>query len=123
VFTLVNAARRVSGLAPLAYNTALERAGQSYAETMASTSCFDHTCGPVPDFTRRAEQAGYTPWTRLGENIAWGYRTADEVFNAWMNSPSHREHILEPAFRDMGLGVAYGGSGGIYWSQEFGSQQ
>jgi uncharacterized protein YkwD len=125
MLTLVNQARASQGLQPLVLNAALNRAGQSYAQTMASTNCFSHTCPPVTDFVQRAVQAGYSPWTNLGENIAAGYATTDDTFNGWMNSSGHRANILNPNFRDMGLGVAVvqGSQYRIYWSQEFGSQQ
>lgn len=122
LLTLVNEARAREGLSPVSANDALNRAAQSYAETMRDTNCFSHTCQPVPDFVRRAELAGYSPWRTLGENIAYGYQTADAVFNGWMNSPGHRANILNGAFRDMGVGMASGGANGPYWAQEFGAQ-
>jgi uncharacterized protein YkwD len=124
MLTLVNQARASQGLQPLVLNAALNRAAQSYAQTMASTNCFSHTCPPVTDFGQRAVQAGYT-WKTLGENIAAGYATADDTFNAWMNSSGHRANILNPDFRDMGLGMAVvqGSQYRIYWAQEFGAQR
>ncbi|MDQ3699309.1 MAG: CAP domain-containing protein [Chloroflexota bacterium] len=122
LLTLVNEARAREGLSPLRANDALNRAAQSYAETMRDTNCFSHTCQPEPDFVRRAEAAGYKPWRNLGENIAYGYQSADAVFNGWMSSPGHRANILNGAFRDMGTGMASGGTNGPYWAQEFGAQ-
>jgi uncharacterized protein YkwD len=122
VHDLVNAARLTQGLTPLAYDGALTAAAQSYAQLMASTGCFSHTCPPVTYFVDRVVAAGYTPWTYLGENIAAGQQSADEVMQAWMNSPGHRANILSTTYRDIGVGVAYGGPYGIYWVQEFGNQ-
>jgi uncharacterized protein YkwD len=122
VLQLVNGARAQAGLAPLANNAALTSAAQSYSALMASTGCFGHTCGPVPDFSQRVTQAGYTGWTTLGENVAAGAATADEVFNTWMNSPGHRANILNASYRDSGVGMATGGPYGIYWTQEFGAR-
>lgn len=122
LLTLVNEARARESLNPVRANDALNRAAQSYAETMRDTNCFSHTCQPEPNFVRRAEAAGYQPWRNLGENIAYGYPTADAVFNGWMNSPGHRANILNGAFRDMGAGMASGGTNGPYWAQEFGAQ-
>ena len=51
----------------------------------------------------------------LGENLARGQRTADEVVRAWMDSPSHREAILGADFTDLGVGVQSG-----TWVQHFG---
>ena len=48
------------------------------------------------------------------ENIAMGYRTAEAVVKAWMNSPSHRANILSTRYDTMGIGFADG-----YWAQWF----
>ena len=77
----------------------------------------------MPNFVDRDVQAGYTPWTTLAENVAAGQQTPEAVVAAWMNSAGHRANILNPSFRDIGVGVAKGGSYGIYWAQEFGAQQ
>ena len=122
VLQLVNGARAQAGLTPLVNNAALTKSAQSYSALMASTSCFAHTCGPVPDVSQRDIQAGYTGWTTVGENIAAGYTTPEDVFNGWMNSPPHKANILNASFRESGVGVATGGSYGIYWTQEFGAR-
>ncbi len=43
----------------------------------------------------------------LGENIAAGQRSAKDVVASWMKSPTHRENILNPRFREMGIGYVY----------------
>jgi uncharacterized protein YkwD len=118
----VNAARATAGVAPLTLNASLNRAAQDYAALMAATGCFAHDCPPEPNFARRAEAAGYTGWRTLGENIAYGQRTADEVHDAWMNSSGHRANILNPSFREFGAGLAYSASGRAYWVEEFGAR-
>jgi uncharacterized protein YkwD len=89
---------------------------------MIDTNCFAHDCGPVPYFVDRVVVAGYTPWRALAENIAAGQPTPQEVVNAWMASTGHRTNILNATYRDTGVGVAFGGTYGIYWVQEFGAQ-
>jgi uncharacterized protein YkwD len=122
VHNLVNQARLGQGLQPLAYDGALAAAAQSYAQLMANSGCFSHTCPPVTYFVDRVVAAGYTPWLFLGENIAGGQQTAQQVVQDWMNSSGHRANILNANYKDLGVGVAYGGYFGIYWVQEFGSQ-
>ncbi len=58
-------------------------------------------------------------YTAAGENIAMGQRTASEVMNAWMNSPGHRNNILSPSFSEIGVGLAKGPNGRLYWTQMF----
>ncbi|GAC1321713.1 MAG: hypothetical protein NVSMB2_18670 [Chloroflexota bacterium] len=123
VLDLTNAERQKAGLAPLALNHQLVDAAQSYSQVLAASDCFDHTCGPVPDFTDRAAQAGYTAWNSLGENIAAGYATPDDVVSGWMKSPAHRANILSSKFTEMGVGLVTGGGAyGTYWAQEFGAR-
>lgn len=118
---LTNQQRREAGLDPLRVSGDLMEAAESYAQTMAETDCFGHHCGPVPDQVKRVEQAGYTEWSHLGENVAVGPTTAKEVVEGWMNSPPHRDNILEPDFTEIGVGRATA-NGRTYWVQEFGTQ-
>ena len=55
-----------------------------------------------------------------GENLAFGYDTADEVVSAWMASPSHKDNILYPEFRTIALAVYKAEDGTYYWANEFG---
>ena len=56
----------------------------------------------------------------VGENLAAGPATAAEVVKEWMESASHREIILDPSWKEIGVAVRSGGKHGIYWVQEFG---
>lgn len=120
VVHLVNIERTRAGLGPVTANPRLAAAAQTYAEILASTDCFAHTCGPVPVLSDRIDLAGYSGWSRVGENIAGGYNTADEVMAGWMKSEGHRSNILSASFTEIGVGQATGGQMGTYWAQEFG---
>src|SRR5713101_5356030 len=101
----------------------LSDAAQEYSQVLATTGCFEHTCGPVPNFADRAGQSGYTGWSALGENIAAGFPSAEAVVTSWMNSPGHRANILSPNFTEIGIGMVNGGGKfGTYWTQEFGAR-
>jgi uncharacterized protein YkwD len=120
VFELTNLERAAAGVPPLLLSPELTQAAQDYAEVLAGGDCFGHACGPQADLRSRVERSGYTDWTRLGENIAAGQRSPVEVMAAWMASPGHRANILNPAFREIGLGVVNRGRFGLYWVQIFG---
>jgi uncharacterized protein YkwD len=122
VLDLTNAERAKAGLAPLAPSLELTGAAQGYAEVLATSSCFAHTCGPVPELTARTELAGYRGWVALGENIAGGQQGPERVVQMWMESPGHRANILDPSFTEIGIGVAAGGELGAYWTQAFGAR-
>jgi uncharacterized protein YkwD len=123
VLELTNAERQKAGLGALTLNVQLTDAAQSYSQVLATTGCFLHTCGPVPNFAQRDAQAGYTEWTSIGENIAAGYPTPEAVVAGWMASAGHRANILSPNFTEIGIGLVSGsGTYGTYWAQEFGSR-
>ena len=124
VLELTNAERQKAGLAPLALSAPLAQSAATYAGVLASSACFAHTCGPVPDMVARNEQAGYTDWATMGENIAAGYPSPEAVVTGWMSSPGHRANILNGKFTEIGIGVATGGGAyGTYWAQEFGTRR
>jgi uncharacterized protein YkwD len=123
VIALTNAERQKAGLQPLVANSSLNAAADGYAVVLASGDCWAHTCGPEPDFAKRAQNAGYTNYSSLAENIAAGYSTPEDVVKGWMNSEGHRKNILNPAFNEIGVGVARGGKMRIYWAQEFGARR
>ena len=43
-----------------------------------------------------------------------------DIMKSWMESKAHREHILEPAFTEIGIGTARNEKGDIYYTQVFG---
>lgn len=123
VLRLVNEQRCAAGLTPLALNSNLNKAAQKHSNRMARLNFFSHT-DPFngSTFYSRIAAAGYQG-TYLGENIAAGQTTAQEVFNTWWNSGGHRTNLMDPAYRHMGLGYASNASSTYrhYWTQTFGT--
>lgn len=66
------------------------------------------------------QRAGYFGWLSLGENVAAGQTSVDQVMTAWMNSSGHKANILG-SYTHAGFAQATGANGVIYWTQEFGS--
>jgi uncharacterized protein YkwD len=120
ILRLVNQERANGGLAAVTWNQTLADEAADYACQMIQYNYFDHV-NPVTGSTlrERARQFGYDYWI-IGENLAAGQRSAVEAVTAWMNSPCHRENIMNPAFTELGIAVRYGGTYGYYWVQEFG---
>jgi uncharacterized protein YkwD len=85
---------------------------------MARTRNFSHLGWGGSTFVERARVAGYEQ--PAGENIAWGYGTAEEVMRAWMRSPGHRHNILNCDTRTIGTGVTYAADGTPYYTEVFG---
>ncbi len=121
VLRLVNEERAKHGLNPVTIDPQLTAAAEDYACTMITDDYFGHyhpETGEGPG--QRATAAGYH-YLAVGENLAAGQKTPDEVMEDWMNSTAgHRENILNPMWVHVGLAVRTGGTYGIYWVQEFG---
>lgn len=121
ILSLVNIERSKAGLQPLTLNSKLNQAAQNHTNDMISKGYFSHTSPSGSTMTSRVNAVGYA-YSRIGENIAAGGSTASATMTQWMNSPGHKANILNPAFRE--LGVGYGPSGDQYrhyWTQVFGT--
>ena len=122
IFDLINAERRHNGLAALVYSEQLDRMAKIQAENMARFQKMAHTIpgAQLPTLGDRARYVGY-PYGRLAENVALGYPNAETVVEGWMNSPGHRANILNPTFREIGIGIAHSSEGYPYYTQVFGT--
>src|SRR3954453_2918317 len=128
---LVNQERTSRGLKPLRANRRLAKAARSHAADMNSRGYFSHDSTNGGTFVDRIRKAGYVParvFPSLGEDLAWGSGTLGtprEIVAGWMNSPGHRANILDPTFREGGMGVAFGdpgaGADGTTYALDFGS--
>ena len=76
------------------------------------------TCGPSTPATR-ADDHGYV-FYEVGENLAVGYTSPEDVMVAWMDSDGHRANILHDTYTEMGVAARVALDGQIYWVQEFG---
>lgn len=56
----------------------------------------------------------------VGENVAFGFTKAGTLLQAWMDSPGHRANILEPRYRQLGVGARKSEAGTWYVAQVFG---
>ena len=106
---LLNAERERHGRIPLGQNVLLQRAAELHSLDMAERKYFEHRDpdGVQPD--ARIVHQGYPP-ILVGENLAWGETvksTPAWIVSAWMLSPGHRDNILEPGYREIGIGMAY----------------
>jgi uncharacterized protein YkwD len=120
VVTLTNAHRATLGLASLAPSTTLTNAATWKAAHMAYYDYFSHDDphSPARSWDQRIRDCGYEGGA--GENIAYGYRTAQDVLKGWLNSPGHRQNIENDDYRVLGVGAAVNDDGSIYWVQNFG---
>lgn len=70
---------------------------------MQQREFFDHTNPDGDSPFDRLATAGIT-YSTAGENIAYGYQTAEAVVAAWLDSPGHRANIERESFTHHGIG-------------------
>ena len=106
---------------PIAMEAHLRQAARCHSLDMGTHAYFDHTSQDGRSPWDRIAQAGYTPASWQGENIAAGYNTPAAVVDGWMTSPGHCTNIMGVNFKDTGLGYASvsGSPFGSYWTEDF----
>ena len=107
IVELTNVERVKLGLPPLRINSLLSEAARQKAADMFAFNYWAHV-----------SPSGRTPWSFFndvgykyqyaGENLARDFRDPDSVVRAWMNSPSHRENIVNPKYQEIGVAVVDG---------------
>jgi uncharacterized protein YkwD len=103
---------------PVRLSGALNDIALGHASDMARHDYFEHDdlSGRTP--ADRVRALGY-PEKLVGENIAYGPESADEVVKGWLDSPGHCENIMDPRFAEMGIAYSPGqvSRRGLYWVQ------
>jgi uncharacterized protein YkwD len=108
VMRMVNAAREDESIAPLSPNPELDGLALAHAKAMQASQRLAHDAGDG-DPSKRLAGAGLTP-RRFGENVAHA-TTVERAHRVLWQSPSHRENLVDPGFRSLGVGVVDGSDG------------
>jgi uncharacterized protein YkwD len=103
LLSLINEFRQQANLSPFELSTILSGAAQAHAEDMVQNSYFDHVGLDGSSPADRAQRAGY-PSGFVGENIAAGNELPEAVFEQWINSPGHRDNMLNENYTEVGVG-------------------
>lgn len=112
VIRLTNVQRVENGLNPVVENKTLDSAALAKGNDMLAKGYWAHF---APD--------GTSPWSFFlkfgykykyaGENLARDFSDASSAVAAWMNSPSHKENILNSNYQEIGIGVVEGNLAGV----------
>lgn len=116
ILYLINRHREANKLPPLIENTTMAAEARQHSIDMASHRiAFGHD---GLDTRTKSISAHVKGVTQVGENVAYGTMTAQQVVNAWLNSPGHRRNI-EGKYRFTGIGVARDSKSQLYFTQIF----
>jgi len=94
---------------PVNWNQKLKQSTQKYANQMHRYKRFDHNGIDGSVVGDRVDAEDYF-WQLAGENIGEGYTTFEEVYQAWLKSPSHCKLIMNEKMRDLAVSKK-----GKYW--------
>jgi uncharacterized protein YkwD len=103
---------------PVRLSDTLAWVAYGHADDMAKHNYFEHEDRTGHSPADRVRAVGYQE-KLVGENIAYGPKSADEVVQGWLDSPAHCENIMDPRFGEMGIAYAPGQSSrrGRFWVQ------
>lgn len=112
IITLSNIERKDNNLSMLYENKTLNLAAEKKLSDMFAKNYWDHIGPDGETAWNFISETGYR-YELAGENLARGFENSKEVVNAWMNSPTHRENILNDRFQEIGVAVGNGKIKGI----------
>jgi uncharacterized YkwD family protein len=119
VFFLTNKERENEGKNALSLNVYLSYVASLKSEDMYAKQYFDHASPTFGSPFAMMDDFEIT-YKMAGENIAAGYKSSENVVDAWMNSEGHRENIVKDGFTEIGIGVIEKvGQYDTYWTQLF----
>lgn len=101
---LINTERAIRDLPPLNDSDTLEVAAETKCNDMVDRKYIDHQ-DPEGDYV----------WSDLeqdrkyGENIGIGYYSSYDTVQAWLNSPTHLENIVDTEFTEVAHYTCYAG--------------
>jgi uncharacterized protein YkwD len=107
---LINEERAARDLGALIRDQSLKEAAQAHSEVMVQTGCLAHQCAGEDGLETRLRDVGYLEGAEMwqfAENTGCGVSAEAMVAN-WMATKFHRVNILQPKFRDVGVGAVAG---------------
>lgn len=119
LLTLINQERTNAGLTALELDPTLCSVTQLRAEECVTN--FGHTRPNGSSYKTAVSDAGIA-YSHVGENLASGQASPEEVMDTWMVSGGHRDNILNESYTKIGIGIAANSGnqyGGYSWTLLF----
>ncbi|MBQ4625792.1 MAG: CAP domain-containing protein [Clostridia bacterium] len=105
ILKITNEYRREGGLEPFTLNTKLTEIANVRAEEIAWSGKHSHYRPDGSHCFSIFRENGFNSGL-AGENIGWGFASPEAVCQAWKDSPTNYENIMNPEFTQIGIGVA-----------------
>lgn len=115
VLDLVNSHRASLGLNELEIMNLISSVADSHTKYMIENGKVSHD-----NFDERANILMQNANAKsVGENVAFGYTNAEDVFNGWLNSESHKAAIEKSSYTHMGISTECNNNGRNYYTNIF----
>jgi uncharacterized protein YkwD len=119
IWMLLNKERAFDNLPPLQLSSALSDLARKHSQDMADSGRLSHRSSDGKTLSKRLEEAGIF-FIEAGENVARSETfVAEIIHDNLVESPEHRENILDPDFKEIGIGIVYKKNRGYYVTQDF----
>jgi len=121
-FAMINQLRAKNGEPPLVWSDDVAKVARLHSTNMAEQKFFSHRGLDGSMVDDRADKFGLSDWRQIGENIAFirGVdHPADLAVEKWMESPAHRQNLLNKTWTDSAIGIAIAADGTVYFTQVF----
>ncbi len=112
IISLTNERRVAQGIQPVKENQLLSQAAAAKAQDMLNQNYWAHFAPDGKTPWQFISQSGYK-YSVAGENLARDFDNASSVVVAWMNSPSHKQNLLDGSFTEIGVAVTEGNLNGV----------
>lgn len=115
----INQERASAGVPPLTLDSALSSVAQLRAQEC--TIKFGHTRPNGSAYSSAVTDAGLS-YQHLGENLASGQTSAQDVMQSWDSSDGHHDNVVSEDFTNVGIGLAPNTNGkysGYAWAVVF----
>ena len=115
IMSLVNEYRQSKGLSTLSKLDIISNVAEGHTSYMVETGSVNHN-----NFNERAQNLMDNAGAKsVGENVAYGYNTAQGVVNGWLNSDTHRKIIESTSYTHFGISTESDAEGRNYFTQMF----
>lgn len=129
VIAAINEQRAAAGLAKLRFRVSLTNAARAHVRDIAAREVLTHVSDNGWTLVERVRHYGYSAvdcsYWKVGETLACataGTAAARPraIVALWMLSAAHRDILLTPRFRDIGVGIVRGDDGMRYFTVDVG---
>lgn len=115
ILILINEYRTEKGLSTLSKLNLISTVAETHTTYMVETGKVNHDNFPE----RHEALVNNVHAISVGENVAYGYNSAESVVNAWLKSDHHREIIEDSEFTHFGISTKNDVNGRNYFTQIF----